>query len=385
MRQLGRNNIIFFGANFIFALSYGVWYNLRGLHLADLGASPELVGTALAISGIASGIVPLPAGYLVDRVGPRRVLLASWVIGALGAVVMALANTWQVVTLGLVIFSLITAGNPAAVAFVMSNVRGHAERENSQQQLSLVFRSWPAAMIFSPFLGGLLADWLGIRADLWAGAAGFTLAVFVLLRTEEVEILEPDPGDGGVLVLFRNRAFLLVAGYYTLLTLVLYVGYMLAPNYLEDTLGFSSGTIGILFSLFSLGTFLANILIARVKSKLAGVVLLVGVWLALLGLWGLRAVVPIGFVFIPFGGLIAFWVLKTADIGRVVQAQNQGLAFGVMESLTFIAGALASWLAGNLYELNAAHDLPLVAGLLGIPVILVLWFFLPGLVKRVSS
>jgi predicted MFS family arabinose efflux permease len=306
-------------------------------------------------------------------------------IGALGAVVMALANTWQVVTLGLVVFSLSTAGNPAAIAFVMSNVQGHAERENSQQQLALVFRSWPAAMIFSPFLGGLLADWLGIRADLWAGAAGFTLAVFVLLLTKEEEILEPDPGDGGVLELFRDRAFLLVAGYYTLLTLVLYVGYMLAPNYLEDTLGFSSGMVGTLFSLFSLGTFLANILIERVKPKLAGVVLLVGVWLALLGLWGLRAVVPIGFVFLPFGGLIAVWVLKTADIGRVVQAGNQGLAFGVMESLTFIAAALASWLAGNLYELNAAHDLPLVAGMLGIPVMLVLWFLLPGWVKRVSS
>jgi DHA1 family bicyclomycin/chloramphenicol resistance-like MFS transporter len=385
LNQLGRDNIIFFGANFTFALSYGLWYNLRGLHLADLGASPEMVGTALAVSGIASGIVPLPSGYLVDRVGPRRVLLAAWLIGALGAVVMALANTWQVVTLGLVVFSLSTAGNPAAVAFVMSNVRERAEDENTQRQLSLVFRSWPAAMIFAPFLGGLLADWLGIRADLWAGAAGFALAIIIFVRTREVEIIPQNPGDGGVLVLFRNRAFLLVAGYYTLLTLVLYIGYTLAPNYLEDTLGFSSGTIGTLFSLFSLGTFLANILIARVKPKLAGVVLLVGVWLALLGLWGLRAVVPIGFIFIPFGGLIAVWVLKTADIERAVPAQNLGLAFGVVESLTFIAGALTSWLAGILYEMNAAHDLPLVAGLLSIPVMLVLWFLLPGLVRRVSS
>lgn len=90
---LTRNNRLFMLANFLFALSYGLWMNLRQLHLGDLGATPAEVGTALGAVSLAGALLPVPAGLLTDRFGPKRVMLAAWGMAVAGALIAALATT----------------------------------------------------------------------------------------------------------------------------------------------------------------------------------------------------------------------------------------------------------------------------------------------------
>jgi hypothetical protein len=40
LTSINRDNRLFMLANFLFALSYGLWMSLRQLHLGDLGATP---------------------------------------------------------------------------------------------------------------------------------------------------------------------------------------------------------------------------------------------------------------------------------------------------------------------------------------------------------
>jgi MFS family permease len=94
-RMISRNNRLFMLGNSVFALSYGLWMNLRQLHLLDLGATPAQIGGVFALVALAGGLLPLPAGLLADRIGPKRVIQAAWLIAAAGALTAALAPSWQ--------------------------------------------------------------------------------------------------------------------------------------------------------------------------------------------------------------------------------------------------------------------------------------------------
>lgn len=68
LKSINRNNRLFMLGNFLFALSYGLWMNLRQPHLLNLGARPAEIGTVFALVAIAGGLLPLPAGMLADRI-----------------------------------------------------------------------------------------------------------------------------------------------------------------------------------------------------------------------------------------------------------------------------------------------------------------------------
>jgi MFS family permease len=116
LTAITRNNRLFMLGNFVFALSYGLWMNLRQLHLLDLGATSAQIGGVFALVSLAGGLLPLPAGLLADRIGPKRVIIAAWLVAAAGTLTAALARTWPLAGAGYVVFMLCIAANPAIVA-----------------------------------------------------------------------------------------------------------------------------------------------------------------------------------------------------------------------------------------------------------------------------
>jgi MFS family permease len=68
------------------------------IYLAKHGWNEELVGTALAVGGVAGIIAQTPAGALVDRAQSKRGLVATGVIAlAIGACVIAMMpKVWPV-------------------------------------------------------------------------------------------------------------------------------------------------------------------------------------------------------------------------------------------------------------------------------------------------
>jgi len=174
-------------SNFLFALGTGLWLNLRPLFLADLGAKPEQIGMALAFGGLSAGIIPIPAGILSDRFGPRRVIIFAWLIALTGAVLMALAPTWQLAAAGIFIWSLTWAANPAVTSFVVLSMPTEMRGANMEKAFSWIFRVWPFAMLFSPALGGWIADQFSIQTDIWLSAVIFLLAIIVFWPVKEVK------------------------------------------------------------------------------------------------------------------------------------------------------------------------------------------------------
>lgn len=375
-RSISRNNRLFMLGNFLFALSYGLWMNLRQIHLLDLGASAAEIGTVFALVAVAGGLLPLPAGIVADRIGPKRVILAAWLLACAGALTAALARTWPIAGAGYIIFMLCIAANPATVSYVLLNTTDRDRASSAESVMATVFASWPAAMVFAPALGGVIADRLSIQTDLWIGAAGLLAAAGIFSLADDTRVALGRSGSSPW-TLARNRRFITLAFYFAIALTALYLGYALAPTYLQDARGYSRGAIGVLFSVSSVGALVFRSVVIRLRPRLSFATLVVASCLGTVGLWQTRGDLWSGAAFLLLGAVSTTWVVMQASIGRAVSAQVRGLALGVTESMYYGGIALASWLAGQLYIRTPAHELPLMYGSAVTLVVLVCWTFVP--------
>ena len=70
-------------------LAYGVWYSFAVFLVAllrDFGWSRSVVAGAFSTFTLVHGLLAYPIGWLCDRIGPRRLVLAGGVLLAAGLV-----------------------------------------------------------------------------------------------------------------------------------------------------------------------------------------------------------------------------------------------------------------------------------------------------------
>lgn len=373
-RELGRNNVLLMVALFIWALGEGLWFNnLRQLYLAELGASGEQVGIALAIESILRAIPIIPAGYLSDRFGPYRVLLVSWVLGIVGPVVLALASTWQGAVIGLVVYALSAFAIPSISTYVLLSIPDQTLPDINQRALAAVFASYPAGLIISPFVGGWISEQMSIRTCLWISAVIFAVSLLVVLVARPVP---PPDGHRGERPrdLARNGRFFALAFYFMVAHAAFFMSFSLAPNFLNGVRGFRYSYIGLLYSISSLGTVLINLVVAsRVRRRWGYGLALAIVWLAVIGLWQARTLPVAALAFFGLGGMWTARTLSAAGVSSVVRPRNRGLAFGVVDTLYAVGVAVASRWAGVLFERTPSHDLQFLVTLSILPLLMAGW------------
>jgi predicted MFS family arabinose efflux permease len=140
--------------------------------------------------------------------------------------------------------------------------------------------------------------------------------------------------------------------------------------------GFSQAQIGILFSVSFLGAFMGNILVERVQPRTGFILLLIASWVGMLLLLAPTQPFLAGIAFFLFGSLTTMWLIKAASSGRAVSEEQQGIAFGLIESLSFLAMSAAAGIAGVLYGLTPSHTLPLLVSTISIPLVYVGWLLI---------
>ena len=157
----------------------GMVYSVLSVYFArDLGASATEIGLVF-MAGAAAGALASPwAGRLSDKVGRRRVLVASMagftVAFALYAFIHSVA---QAALIQLLEGATWGALGSAASAYV-ADVAGEEERGWA---MGLYHRVYYAGWVVGPLLGGYLADQVGFRAMFLVGASFTALGLAVLL------------------------------------------------------------------------------------------------------------------------------------------------------------------------------------------------------------
>ena len=356
----------------VWALGEGLWMNFRQLHLEQLGATPTQIGLALSIESIARAALLIPAGYLVDRIGARQVMLASWFIGIAGLFIGGLAVTWQGFIPGLVIYGLSYFAGPAVSAYSLMSIPEQDVPAHSQRVLTTIYAAFPAGLILSPTLGGLVAEQFGIRTCLWLAVILACISTMIVLFTQHVDP-HPLAREKRAGVLLRNQTFVGLTLYYMLAMLPVYVGFVLLPNFLQQEKGLTYSIIGIFFSILPAGTVAINLLAGKMNIHWGPAMVLSAIWLALMGIWRFPALAGMGAAFFALGGTYSLRTVATASLAHVVQPQDRGMAFSTLELLLTLSMAIAAGAAGKLYDLTPGHDLPLIVALSSIPLLVGVW------------
>src|SRR5574341_471023 len=153
-KSLGRDHWLVMLSLLVWALGEGLWFNLRQILLEDLGASPAQIGTALMLEMVGRALPLIPAGYAIARFGPRAMMIAAWVGGILAVIVVAVAPTWQIATLGLALYAGTAFALPAFSAYaLLAPGRDGMASQNPHGLVPTIFASYPVGLIISPSLG----------------------------------------------------------------------------------------------------------------------------------------------------------------------------------------------------------------------------------------
>lgn len=345
----------------------GAFTYFQPLYLQELGASPLMIGGILGGMGLAMTIVHIPAGYLADRFGRRKLMWSAWMIGIVTVSLMALSQTLVLFSTGVILYSL-TVFVTAPLNSYVTAARGDLTVE---QTLTTLTAGFFLGGIVGPLIGGLLAERFGLRSIYFFAFFSFILSALIIFNIDPQPKEERLTNPAGILV--KNQVYIRYLPYVLLVILALYLPQPLAPNYLQNQLGISLQTIGILGAVANFGNVLISLLLGQLPIKIGLIMgqVFVGTFAALV--WK-SSQLPILFIgYFLLGGFRATRSLLSSQVEKMVQPPNLGLAYGILETVSSLAMMVAPPMAGILYAENPSSVFS-AAIILIIPILLFTFF-----------
>ena len=148
-------------ATVMIMLGQGVISPVLPLYAKDFGVGATMVGATISVFGLARMLLNLPAGLLSDRFGYRLLLVGGPAITAIGSLLCAVAgDIWQ-----LLAFRFVAgAGSALFMTGALILVTDISTPENRGRMLSLQLGSLLLGVSIGPAVGGLTAQFFGLRA-----------------------------------------------------------------------------------------------------------------------------------------------------------------------------------------------------------------------------
>ena len=249
----------------------GVW----GVTAYTFHASAGTLAFVMAGNSIASIVGAIVAGVMVDRVGPRCVLLAAELLTVPVVIALAFAHTFPVFVaeawvLGLVGTPTFTAGASFAPFLVADS--SELERANAW-----IEAAGSSCFVLGPAIGAVIAKFAGISSVFWLMAA-CSLAAAALawrIQLERHELAEKhDPlaeFKDGLRVAYSSRAL----RYAILSGTAVWFGFgafsALEPLFYRDVVHVGVEWIGWMNTAFSLGLVLGAWAMPRLPGKLVSI------------------------------------------------------------------------------------------------------------------
>ena len=375
--KLDRNLWMLFAVGIVGVVSIQLIMPLFPLFLDSHGASEMEVSYVISLSGLATTALMIPAGFLMERVGKKRMLLIGLLIWTVTPIFMGAAGDWRVVAPLYMFYNV-------ADAFVgptrMTMISEYAVPESQATVFGIMSMDWAVGGIVSPPLSGFLAESTGWHLSFQVAAVVMALALVPTLLIRE--------GKDGEKQEERVSAFSIFRGEH-LPTISLFFGFACAasigqgvvntmfPIFLKNQMGLPLSSIGLFFTGSSVVSLLSQV---------------PGGWLA--DRYGRKRVIlafllPIPLIFGAWavaGGWVAMLALYSLFAGCLGMTGNasmalmsdsfppelRGAAFSVRMTGFRMGSIVGPLLGGYLYS-SLSPRAPFVAAavlfLVGIPII----------------
>ena len=162
---------------------------------ADFGVSYTEIGLALAVFNIVSAALQAPAGFLVDRLGARILLIGALLIGATAFVIAGLAHSyWAFVAM----FAVAGVGNAVYHPADYALLSHHVPSERIGQAFSVhTFAGMLGSAVAPPTLLAMQSVWGWRGAFIGAGFIGFAVAAVLLAVRDNGAAAHAQPARAG--------------------------------------------------------------------------------------------------------------------------------------------------------------------------------------------
>jgi len=332
-------------ALFTWGIGEGMFLIFDPIYLTQLGAEPVKVGAILGSIGINMVVTQIPAGYLADRFGRRALLLAAWILGVISTGIMAGAVNLSWFVIGRLAYGL--------TAWVMTPLNSYITAARGKMSvgraITLVSATYSAGSIVGPFFGGVVGDWIGLRATYGISAGIFLLSTVVIWQVRSQPIDLP-PVEGRNFTWLKNSRFSWYLVFVFLTMFSIYLPQPLTPNFLQEIRGYHLSEIGGLMSVGNFGVVILNLVFGQFAARTGFLLSQVSVALFALILWrgGNLFFYGLGYFFVS--GYRVARSLATAQVRDFVASSRMGLAYGITETASLVATIFAPPLAGLLYS-----------------------------------
>jgi MFS family permease len=183
-----------------------VWF-LYALYLEEQMFTPGTIGIILMIMGLSQTVPLLPAGYLGDRFGRKRMVFIGIVVNAFGIIVVIQADTFLTLCAGSTLWGLGQAFyRPSFMALMSEKVDEKKRKYLFSLQAFASMVSGACALLVAGYLPGIFAELMdtalinGYRATFWLGTVILIGQVVMLVPVTETEKYGTglDKGEQGV-------------------------------------------------------------------------------------------------------------------------------------------------------------------------------------------
>jgi MFS family permease len=359
---------IMLGGSVVLTIALGIRHGF-GLFLTPMsdqfGWGRETFALAIALQNLIWGLTQPLTGALADRIGAKKVVLAGGLFYAIGLVTMAMASTGVTLALSAgVLIGLALSGTSFTI------ILGAIGRAVPAEKRSMAMGIASAAGSFGQFI--MLPGTLLLITQLGWAAALTVLGILALLIAPLAFMLKTPRNDGpagpeqsveqALRQAVAHKGFwLLSLGFFVCGFQVVFIGIHL-PSYLVDMqlAPVVGTTVLALIGLFNIfGTYTAGWLGGRMSKPLL-----------LSALYGLRALVIIGFLLLPltnwsaylFGMCMGLLWLSTVPLTNGTVASIFGVRYlsmlgGIVFLFHQLGAFLGGWFGGYVYDKTGNYDL----------------------------
>ncbi|MCX8177684.1 MAG: MFS transporter [Candidatus Bathyarchaeota archaeon] len=344
---------LIFTSNFIGAFGDGLFSYLLPYYITEyLGASASEMGMLYTVTFLVSAITLLTAGIIADKYDRKKVMIAGWLAWIPAPLLFSIAKNWVQMLPGMILWGFWLSG-PTSTAYVVST----ADKNKLTLTFTVLSASWSIGYIFSPAVGGYLANIIGMQKVFYVSFIFYTAAclILTLIRSQRPQ-LHPQRKNDASGDSIRMKKLVFLSAFFALVTFVTMMFRQLIPKFLWDAYGYGDFKIGLLGSVSFFGSAVLGLLLGRLGDRwrksyaIAASMIICSSSLILLLCSGNIYVLSVAFFLL--GASYITWSLMSAVVGPLAPEHMRARWISIPQMVSMFSSFLAPYVGGRLYEIS---------------------------------
>ena len=390
-------------ATFLFTIAQGITIFAYPLYGRELGLTVAQVGLTVSGFALARVFTNVPAAMLSNKIGRRWVLVGAGLLAAMGYVLTASADALLPLMASRFIVGI---GSGAFITVAIAATADLSSPGNRALLMSIYQWTFIAGITLGPFVGGIIAEFWGLRLPFYVvGGVAVLSALWTLTMvpetrgTQNTTLAAPEMQRLHAALRERARSWLreyrFMFGRDYALIMLIFIGaffirggglFNLFPIIASENLGLSEGWVGFMQTLPAIASLFVLLVVGWLsdrygrKSIIVPGMLFYVVCLAILGysapVWILSAAVVFAIGVFIFG--IAQGMEGPVPIAYIAdvspperQATAQGMARTVGDVALMSGGPVLGFISDSVGSAEALYGTAVVMGVF----MFIFWFF----------